>query len=148
MSKPTLGISQPLRKQLITIDAEGVIETLFTPDGILLSSVGEVSSVMRASEIEWSRRYQKWTVCFSKGKFAGETLNGQHYTEVFGARYPTKILEHRGQVCDKRSPTIYFSCYQDAIDAEIDILQSLTLKEGQRLSKQAARAAQSPPSNP
>lgn len=107
--------------QVVTIHADGKISGLQPKPGkgFDLRTLGK-AKIERASEILFSEEHQQWYVKIVKGRYAGKVITHPMLSVLDGRL-------HRFSASDL---TAYFAEYDDAVLAEIAVLDHIRLTEG------------------
>ena len=118
-------------KQVISIHPNGTVEGLLHKkgQGVNLLALGK-ATVVRASEVLWCDSQQRWKVEFREGagKYNGLIMDG--YIIVDAGITGLEQLPDWAQLpnCIMGEDSIlYFTSYEIAVQAEIDVLNSLRL---------------------
>lgn len=113
-------------KQVITIGAEGSMESLqFKGKGVDLRRHGH-ASIQRISDIVWDEFSQLWTVVPQQGKLAGKTVRCADCVTLHGEGTVGmgKVLFN----CELEAlPIIAFKEYEQAVEFEVDFIQACKL---------------------
>lgn len=112
-------------RQVISISPEGVVSGLQhkKDQGLDLRQFGR-AEIVRASEVVWDDRWQKWRVEFREGagQYAGTILSPQQLSALgVASQLPAY------SVCVILN-AVLFDEYDDAVKAEIAVLNTLRLQ--------------------
>lgn len=106
--------------QVISISPKGEVSGLQVKPGkgFDLRKLGK-AKIERASEVLFNEDNQKWYVQIVKGKYAGDTVTYMRHQRALGEPVMTN--------CDF---TLHFNEYDEAVQAEIAVLDHIRLTEG------------------
>ncbi len=116
--------------QVITINKEGGLEGLQRKDGFDLRQMGE-ADIHRASEVLWSKEHQKWYVELrnvSLYKYITDivlVLASSNAEQVQGV---VLRIKENGELEALPDEICYFTEYEEAVKAEIMVLDFLRLR--------------------
>lgn len=110
--------------QVITIHTDGAISGLqVKPNkGLDLRTLGK-ADIQRASEVLFDTDAQQWFVEIRKGKYEGQVITYDFYSEKTGKA----TLYHTSE------PRMLFDEYEDAVACEIETLDAIRLREGHKV---------------
>ncbi len=103
-------------KQVITIGADGSIQGLMRKTGLDLRQFGK-ADIERVSLVTFNTEAQKFFVEFIAGPLQGRVLTHTLYAACTGKRVSFKAAK----------PTMLFDDYEDAVAAEIEVLDGYRL---------------------
>ena len=106
-----------MSKKIITVHTDGTVSALRYKDGPDLSVMGR-QAIKRASDIVWLEDRQKWAVKPLLGPLKGLVTKEQVMRATRGENVP---VNSRGDVA-------VFDTYEDAVQAEIVVLDALRLQ--------------------
>ena len=108
-------------KQVVTIEPGGRVSGLQVKPGkgFDLRTLGD-AKIERASEVLWDQDKQQWYVEIRKGRYTGKVITWPMMSAVSGQLASYLASE----------PTAYFAEYDDAVAAEIAVLDHIRKNEG------------------
>lgn len=119
-------------QQLITIDERGAVSGLQfkSGKGLDLRKLGR-AEIIRSSLIEWSEAFQMWYIKllhFKKSEELGELVTDRLWAHGLGEEAPLPAQCR----CNERGDDgiLFFEEYEDAVTAEVELIQALRLKFG------------------
>ena len=125
---------QMTQRQVITVGADGSLQGLQHKPGkgLDLRQFGP-AHIVRATEVLWHETDQGWFVEFRSGPLTGELLDAGH-VKAAGMDYesppfPVKqnVYAAFGRNAAEDEPVLLFAEYDDAVKAEIAVLDGLRL---------------------
>lgn len=121
-------------KQVVTIGPDGTISGLQHKkgQGFDLRALGK-AQIKRASEVLWSEPYQGWYVEMrgGAGRYSGWPLSRDLMRLAGDPEVPphtTGLIPANGEPPQPSALTLLFEEYEDAVKAEIAVLDALRLK--------------------
>lgn len=120
----------PTQIQIISIDSEGRLTGLdHKKKGLNLCQFG-AAKITRATDIVWNETLQMWQVKFLQGELAGHILCIDHLHDA-GTSYVNlreHVIKHGTTAPSSMNGSVVFSDYDDAVIAEVYIIQAYTLR--------------------
>lgn len=118
-------------KQVITVTSLGEIAGLQVKPGkgFDLRTLGK-ASITRASEIVWNEENQRWRVELREGagSYAGRTVTAWLAVDALGSAWDRAIPSHFEVWDGDKEHYLEFVNYDDAVKAEIAVLDGLRLQ--------------------
>ena len=117
-----------MNRQVITIGKEGSMTTLdHKKKGVGVSSIGK-RSIKRVSEIEFQDEFQMWGVRFLQGQLKGNLakLHPEHIGDYDKGSLPLSLVMNSESINEdytNENGEFLFSDYEDAVNAEVKIIQ-------------------------
>jgi hypothetical protein len=111
-----------MSKQVITVKPDGSLFSLQHKkgQGVDLRSFGS-AKIERATLIEWSEDNQAWFIQWTKGPDAGDKWTFLNFGQPSSNFHHSKF----NSVWLPGDPVIYFHDYEDAVRAEVAVIQNL-----------------------
>lgn len=110
-----------MNRQVITVHPDGTLSGLQVKPGkgIDLRQFG-TANIQRASEVLFNEDRQQWFVEVRKGRYAGKQITWTMLAMATGQVFKMKAND----------PVAHFDEYDDAVNAEIAVLDHIRLTEG------------------
>lgn len=113
-------------RQVISIDPSGAILSLKHKrgEGVDLRSIAHEVSIKRATLIEWDEARQAWEIVWCDG-IGPDGYRGAKWTEDLFRRTGVDYSSLGGHPPADGSQAVAFDDYEDAVRAEVAVIQSL-----------------------